>query len=189
MENEYAPYTWNPAYKKRPGDTLFSDRGAPLITQHPQDFWGEGEMFSILTIERYCKWYNLFIIDTDGKVHRLLDGTDKDFESAAYNAAEIMAFRTYCDHCWVPIFVVELAISLGARMELQVYDMICRRWHQDITECPTLYTIEFSDAIALELDDPPKQRELLKGLSDGTLYPTTQRLEDALVPSDGILLY
>ena len=23
----------------------------------------------------------------------------------------------------------------------------------------------------------------------GTLYPTTQRLEDALVPSDGILLY
>lgn len=69
--------------------TYLSDRQIPLVyNERPQDK-------PVLTVENYCKWYNLYLVMPNGEVEKLDD--DK-----IYHLIENACDTFWSDHCINP---------------------------------------------------------------------------------------
>ena len=156
----------------RPSDKWFSDRGIPLITQ-PLGLPKMSE--TIISVERYEKWYSIYAADPTSSLPAV---------TVFYDTYP--TYMEYCDemwrdHCIVPSIFVSFVKSIGAKIDLQTYDAVCRRYLQDWCGRSAVFTKEFADEdIAIRMsgvvrsligsfdqDDVPSQEDLLGVLIDG----------------------
>jgi hypothetical protein len=113
--------------KEPPQTALYSPRGIPLVWRggHPKDG-------AVLTIECYCKWYELFLVCPDtivGIDFGVLDQHSKD-ESP------------YSDHAPNPRAVYRYAQAGGYQLDNEAFEMIIGRWEIEYREN---YDIEQED--------------------------------------------
>ncbi len=88
--------------------THFSTRGHPLVYTGPLPEPGRP---SILTIENYCKWYELWLVTPSGVEKVAYDGT-----------------ITWFDHVPSPAHVQEFAEQHGYEMDLEAIEFIAGRF-------------------------------------------------------------
>ena len=102
---------------------LVSDRGIPLVCQSAGNI-------PVLTVENYCKWYDLYLVFPDGKVEAV-QSDDARCQVMQETDNECMArYResAYGDHTFNPRAVCLLAIKLKAQLDMEAYEMIVGRW-------------------------------------------------------------
>lgn len=95
---------------------LVSNRNIPLVTQTHEK--------RMLTVENYCKWYDLFLVETDGTVTAV--------------SPEVIDINTWIDHYVVPEYFEELAVQLGAAYDEDTWKTICglyERWCMRLQVC------------------------------------------------------
>lgn len=97
----------------------YSPRGLELVYHSDQPD------HDTLTVENYSKWYELFLVRTDGEV-------------VAYHfgyLSDICGYDTpYVDHVPNPVVVARLAKLRGWRLDEQSYEMIIGRWELESTD-------------------------------------------------------
>ncbi|MCM1223249.1 MAG: hypothetical protein NC548_53235 [Lachnospiraceae bacterium] len=126
----------------------------PLITQRVDP------KYSLVTAPRYEKWYELYLITPDGSF--------REIEWKEYPKELDMWY----DHCPIPADVVEFCNRNGYKMELQVFDAICRRYLADWVETGIPFTREFeTQNINTEV------------------FPTLEDLQAVLIEEDLTLTY
>ena len=167
-------------FPKRPTDKFFSRRGCPLITQN---IIGD---YPLISVERYLKWYELYLINPDGKV--ILIPSDMDDSPLTWKQVDKICdfYGLTCDHSFYPCSVVDIADYMGAKIELQVYDAICRRYLQDIDGLSNVFTQEFFTEINshtyfnahLQRDPIPMTKVSVN------MFPTDKKLKQVLGPDD-----
>ena len=98
--------------------TYFSEHGIPLVYEQV------GHTTEILTVENYIKWYSIYLIRTNGVVHRVDESNfNQSFEGTAWN-----------DHAPTPAYCEWLAGQLGAKWDSCSLDMVVGRWLSDTFE-------------------------------------------------------
>lgn len=78
----------------------------------------------VLTVENYCKWYELFVVNVDGSIKSIDFGQLDDGEGTPY-----------CDHAPNPVKVMYLAKRLGLHLDEQAFEMIIGRWEMEYHGC------------------------------------------------------
>ncbi|MFV1457664.1 hypothetical protein [Bacillus mycoides] len=71
----------------------------------------------MLTVEDYCKWYDVFIIELDGTVTAVAD-IDTDIDG-------------WIDHYMIPEYFKELAERLGAAYDDNTWKAVCGLYERD----------------------------------------------------------
>jgi len=94
---------------------LLSDRSIPLVYQLNKKIDQP-----VLTVENYCKWYELYLIGVDGSIKKI------EFDELQEYAPENQS--AYCDHVPNPHAVTKYAVKLGYHLDEQSYEMIVGRW-------------------------------------------------------------
>lgn len=151
----------------RPNDRWFSDRGIPLITQ-PLNLPLITD--SVISVERYEKWYCLYAVHPgSAEIIQAEEVTPKNFPT--YDPNDM-----WRDHTIVPAEFVMFVKSAGAKIDLQTYDAICRRYIQDWYEHHTVFTREFCLDIAVG--------GINGNCFDPDNYPTEDDLQSVLVRHD-----
>lgn len=93
-----------------------SDRGIVLVSKVP----------GVITVEDYCKWYDLYIIDENGIVDSIQEGRHnipKEVMSILYDG--------YYDHCWTPKLVVEFALAMNWKIGTVAFLTICDMFREN----------------------------------------------------------
>ena len=126
---------------------LYSDRNIELLAY---------DRPNTLTVERWCKWYYLFYIDEDMKVHRLEDLWKED----AWNI-------DYKDNSWRPRSVIMFCKEHGIQMGLASYRAICNMWleqavEKELVPLDDLPTKEDFEKV-VTFDDTSEIKELKEG--------------------------
>lgn len=99
----------------------YSSRGLPLISS---DISPGKKTRPILTVEDYCKWYDCYIIDTNGSVSRLYD-YNSDIHSELY----------WIDHAPTPLSIIEACLKYNLVIDRTTYSAIYHRFMEDCEEC------------------------------------------------------
>lgn len=99
--------------------TLYSPRGIPLV-------WGGGhpKYGAVLTVECYCKWYELFLVCPDTIV-------GIDFGVLGQHSKDE---SPYCDHAPNPRAVYRYAQARGCQLDNEAFEMIIGRWEIEYHE-------------------------------------------------------
>ena len=100
--------------------TYFSPRGMPLVFHSILE---TGDT-PVLTVENYCKWYQLFVVDVDGSV------TPVDFPDGVVDARA--GESAFCDHVPAPVACQRMAVRLGCLWDEDSLDMISGRWAREV---------------------------------------------------------
>ena len=150
-------------FEERFMDAWYSDRRCPLVTQPSAVL---GVMTPLITVERYCKWYDLYYIES---------GQAKTNPVKLSEVKTLPPFYDWVDHSPKPKELVRYCIKNGLKMELQVYYAIATRWSNDIAESGMLYTSDFG----VGTDDESYIRDCLKSYNPEH-YPTKEELEQVL---------
>jgi len=159
----------------RPSDRWFSDRGIPLITQ-PLGLPKMTEQ--ILSLERYTKWYDIYIANpVTLEVKELNVKNEPRFAEFARDN------DIWFDHTIIPVSFVKLAKVCGYKIDLQTYDAVCRRYIQDWVSRSTVFTKEFCD----EIDWEYTKNGIGRSFSSRD-YPEFEDLQSVLVDHDIELL-
>lgn len=90
----------------------YSERDIPLV------FYGEPLATIVVTVENYCKWYGLHLVNQSGEVCRV--PFPDDFCQSGETA--------YCDHVPNPQVVRRWAHAMGYTVCDQSIEMIIGRW-------------------------------------------------------------
>lgn len=101
---------------------FYSERGMPLV------YWVKRPEYCytvpVLTVENYCKWYNLYLVMPNGRVQQInftqLDDVCTTAESP------------WCDHVPNPVVVERLAEASGWHLCSESIDMIRGRWAAEV---------------------------------------------------------
>ncbi|WP_227493032.1 hypothetical protein [Bacillus paranthracis] len=88
---------------------LVSNRGIQLVTQTHEK--------RMLTVEDYCKWYDLFLIEPDGTVQTV--EWNQHFD------------RGWRDHCIVPQSFKDMAKELGAAYDEDTWKKVCAMYEEN----------------------------------------------------------
>jgi len=98
---------------------LYSPRGIPLV-------WGSGhpKAGAVLTVECYCKWYELFLVCPDAIV-------GVDFGVLGMHSKDE---APYCDHAPNPRAVYRYAQARGYLLDNVAFEMIIGRWEIEYHE-------------------------------------------------------
>lgn len=107
------------------GDDIkyFSDNGIPLITQHIDLLFCDGERKPVLTVENYDKWYKVYIIHPDDTIEGIFN--DKELDES---------MDSWYDHCILPNYFHELAKRKGCVYDSMTFAMVCERFVSDWLE-------------------------------------------------------
>ena len=163
FENDHGFYA-------RPTDVWFSDRGCPLITQ-PYAVVGVPD--ALITVERYQKWYNLFLIHADRT--RPIEKLD--------DCIDYPEFDGWYDHCPRPEALVKYCIENHLKMELQVYHAICCRYCHDISGVGIMFTSDFGPC---NIEDNYTRSDLIRVQKESIAeynpdaFPTAMELSQVL---------
>ena len=99
-----------------------SNRGLNLVDQDCS--------VKTLTVEDYCKWYDLHLIDTDGTV--------TNTEALPYNETVDAVFNdNWLDHCITPKGFIEVAKVLGAKVSKKGYAAVISMYRENYLESDT----------------------------------------------------
>lgn len=153
----------------RPNDKWFSERGIPLITQ-PLSLPKEAKR--ILTVERYEKWYHLYLVNVTNNM--VFNTFECDYDPYAGYIEDM-----WHDHCIIPSILVKYAKVAGYEIDLQTYDAVCRRYIQDWMGCNAVFTSEFCDDVAQRYDNQSVDMRFNKDA-----FPITEELQSVLVKHD-----
>jgi len=93
-----------------------SKRDIPLITQEVEDK-------PMLTVENYLKWYDLYVISTDGVVTPVRQLENDEVEQELYSG--------WLDHCIRPKSFHKIAEILGARYDYATWESVERRFQTE----------------------------------------------------------
>jgi len=126
----------------------------PLMTQRVDP------KYSLLTVSRYEKWYEMYLVTPDG-LFRQIEWNEYPTDLDMWH-----------DHCPIPVEVVDFCKRNGYKMELQVYDTICRRYLADWLETGIPFTTEFE-----------------MGNIHTDIFPSLEDLQAVLIEEDLILTY
>lgn len=96
--------------------TYVSERGHPLV------YAGEPSDRPVLTVENYCKWYNLYAVDTDGTVIAVETDRTPGFESS------------WRDHVPHPAACEAFAKTNGWEWDENSLDMIYGRYAREVAD-------------------------------------------------------
>lgn len=172
----------------RQNDIFFSKRNCPLITQN---LFGVNKL---ITVERYCKWYSLYLIDPMAHTERnepiVIPIPDDKILTWKTVDAVCPFYGLTADHSFYPVDVVDIAIHLGAKMELQVYDAICRRFLQDVHETDNCFTKEFFMQVNSRRAfnrNPEVMDDLMYGVDYGA-FPVDDKLKKVILDDDQQLI-
>lgn len=102
--------------------TYFSPRGHRLICVQPP-----GKR-PILTVENYVKWYEMYLIQTDGSVKKVPIA-----ELIAYTRYDEAA---YCDHVPNPTAVYRMCETRGWQLDEVSIETIMGRWRYEYHNDP-----------------------------------------------------
>ena len=157
---------------QRPTDRWFSNRGCPLVTQ-PHAVFGVKD--PIITVERYCKWYDIFY---------LKDSDPNTIPIELGRVDSLPAFDDWLDHTPRPKELVEYCIKNGIKMELQVYYAVATRWANDGAESGMMYTSDLGHDID-PIDDEDKERireNIQEAFKEYHMneYPSKRQIEQVL---------
>lgn len=108
--------------------TLYSPRGMPLVWRG-----GHPTSGSVLTVECYCKWYELFLVNPDALVGIHFGVLEKHSKNEA----------PYCDHAPNPKAVYRYAQAQGYQLDREAFEMIIGRWELEYRES---YDVEQEDS-------------------------------------------
>src|SRR5690606_15381227 len=92
-----------------------SDRNIPLV------FHGWPPNKPTITVENYCKWYNLFIVNPDGSV-----GKVPVYDHSKYEGT------TWYDHVPHPGWVKFLEREYGYEVDDESFEMMIGRYHLEV---------------------------------------------------------
>jgi hypothetical protein len=175
----------------RKHDIWFSSRGIPLITQ-PLSLprIREGSRGYMITVERYLKWYDLYVIDpsTRHAPAKLLDFLTKDVsisseDKEARRAQFDSAMDTFAtSHIIHPRRVCEWMNECHFTMDLQTYEAICIRYMQDYLE----FDVVFTDEWASNFSKFSRNGKLESTMRGG--FPPEELLRKVILDEDQILL-
>ncbi len=103
---------------------FYSERGIPLIhyRDHAESF---SHVHSTLTVENYCKWYELYWINPDGKVEKVDCSWYEEFRTFTGKTA-------WADHVPNPEMLDFSADSVGASVCPESREMVIGRWETEI---------------------------------------------------------
>lgn len=101
-----------------------SERDLPLVTQ-------EVDNKPMITVENYFKWYDLYLIHTDGTVQTVNVDTNKE-------VADIMRYY-WRDHYIEPNGFKKIAEKLGAVYDTASFESVCRRYELESLPDSVLY--------------------------------------------------
>jgi hypothetical protein len=101
----------------------YSDRGIPLLVS------GLGTDRKVLTVEAYCKWYNLYRVFPDGFVDKL--EWNGDVQELEYEFIRKHGKSAQGDHCWHPAFVERIAEYYCYELDPLALEMLIGRWFLD----------------------------------------------------------
>lgn len=127
-----------------------SDRELPLVWRRAPD-----TKRPILTVEQYCKWYNLYLILPSGEVKKILSTGD-----AWSDADEVFPHIAVMDHCFHPDFIPILAKYLGARIDREAHELIMGRWASEISN-------DFCSYAGMSLSSEDYYERFINELKDG----------------------
>ena len=91
-----------------------SDRGIPLICQQVYNI-------PVITLENYCKWYNIYVIMPDGNVSKV----DMDLIQCIQDKSPIHIMDT---HIWHPIMLEKIASHLQGYVDDVSLECCYGRW-------------------------------------------------------------
>jgi hypothetical protein len=97
---------------------FYSDRGLPLV------FWASSDVervCPIVTIENYCKWYNLYVVMPDDTVRQL--------RPEEYGVNDL-----WLDHVPNPRHLDAIADRLGMYLDPNSFEMIIGRYRLEIKD-------------------------------------------------------
>lgn len=94
----------------------YSDRGHPLIFEGKTDC-------PVLTVEDYCKWYNLYVVYPNGTTHKVLYDSYKSVQEDE---------SLWADHCFNPKYFLKVANHLGYLMCGNSYREVLQRYRTEI---------------------------------------------------------
>lgn len=133
--------------------TLVSNRGIPLLTQRTHD------KYTLLTVEKYCKWYNIYKINPNGEV--------SEFDYKEYpDLMKNNLFTLFHDHSVVPVTFVNIAQKLNYKFDIQTYYSILIRYFHDI-ELDGVFGSQDSNSIIQDI--LPSEDDLLDRIIDDEL--------------------
>lgn len=164
---------------QRPMDVWFSKRGCPLVTQ---PYVMVGVDAPIITVERYCKWYDIYYLE---------DNIPNAFPIELGRVDSLPAFDDWLDHTPRPKELVEYCIKNGIKMELQVYYAIATRWAIDGAESGMMYTSGLGYGTDPVISEDVRIREhMQEAFKDYRLmdYPTKHQIEQVLFDPGEIYL-
>jgi hypothetical protein len=101
-------------------EVILSERNIPLVYQFNESF-----SEPVLTVENYCKWYNLYIVNPDKSVNKV------DFD-ALHNFTPKKE-SSYRDHVPNPKAVKCYADKYSYHLDEQSYEMMVGRWMIECT--------------------------------------------------------
>lgn len=105
------------------GTLRLSSRGLPLVCVD------DIVEVPTLTVENYCKWYDMQIIHPDGRVEAVSFG---DLDELAGNVGYDVLGSGYVDHVPNPQVVRALAEARGWAVDEQAMEMIAGRWQLEV---------------------------------------------------------
>ena len=150
----------------------FSKRGCPLVTQPHAMF---GVKSPIITVERYCKWYDIYY---------LKDSNPKTVPIELGRVDSLPPFDEWLDHTPRPKELVEYCIENDIKMELQVYYAIATRWANDGAESGMMYTSDLGYQVDAENDEDAKRiaEHIQEAFKEYRMddYPTKRQIEQVL---------
>jgi hypothetical protein len=95
-----------------------SERGFPLV------YWGFPPMAGhVVTVENYCKWYTLYLVDTDGHVQAV------SWEGLADHAEPDES--PWSDHVPNPYCLQRWAAAQNYQIDDQALEMVIGRWERE----------------------------------------------------------
>lgn len=107
---------------------LVSDRGIELVTQkHDKKY---------LTVEESSKWYNLYIINTDGCVSKLDWGCKSSVLDMLYNGS-------WCDHCINPLAFVKITEILNLSYDEDTLNAVLDMWLENYLEGDVVKILQY----------------------------------------------
>lgn len=97
------------------GDKIYySNRNLPLITT-------VSDAMPKITLENYCKWYNVFVIHPDETVETVDGGT-------ILLLGNVFNYFTWIDHVFHPSLLLAIAEYYGGRVDDVVLEAAAGRW-------------------------------------------------------------
>lgn len=129
------------------------------VSERGKELFGSPCDIPLLTVENYCKWYNLYVILPNGRVEHL-EAAKERREAVEWVTGRIHAKygeSAISDHTYNPRFYVWVAEHLGYAWDSEALEIIIGRWELESKD-----TVNYRDIFNDNDEEKAKQHEQTK---------------------------